>query len=241
MNLIDLKLLLESRRFAVPNNLKFAVCAQTAAAILMVWCTCFAKEVAAYADTVSSPGLEIELSTSRPQVTAGAQFGITADVKNLSKNDVYLICSYFVMIPPLEIDPNGPEGWYPYIQGNQPLAHFNNNGDFHFDPIRLPPGDKLSAIWAGKNSLAPSDTEEKTWQATLYRNVKDLAHTVTFLPGDYTIKVTALYWPDEQSATEHRQNYRLQTADLKVSVSAPQWVIMLGAANGGGYCIPAVP
>ncbi|MFZ0247620.1 hypothetical protein [Candidatus Binatus sp.] len=201
---------------------------RSAAAVLVLWSACFAGDAQANTETTNTPGLEIALSTSRPQVTVGALFGIVADVKNISDKDLYLVCAYFVMVPPIEIDPNGPEDWWAFINGNQPTDDFKSD-KFYFDPIRLPSGDKMVAMWAGTNSHASSDT---TWEGALYSNFNEFAHIATFLPGDYTIKVAVLYWPDQLSAQSHAPNYRTQTADIKVSISAPQWVIMSGAAVG---------
>lgn len=173
---------------------------------------------------ISASQIEIVLSTSRGQVSAGAGFGLTADVKNVSNEPVYLVCYYFDMTPPIEIDPQGPRMWSATIQGNQPAE-----SDL-FWPIRLGPGDKTTAFWASQPEV---ESAERTWQERTLTTLSYYLHLINFAPGDYTIKVIALYWPDEESAEAVSDNYRTETSQIKLPVVAPQWVIILGAAIGG--------
>lgn len=168
--------------------------------------------------------LSIHLSTSRPEVTVGSGFGVAADVENVSNTPVFLNCSYFVMIPPLEIDPDGPDTWWAVIQGNQ------GTKNFYTEALTLQPGDRTAAFWSGNQRR---QNENARGFSKVRYALRDFVHILNFTPGEYTIKVIALYWPDEASARNHAANYRSQTAEIKVSVAAPQWVIILGAATGG--------
>ncbi len=121
--------------------------ARTTWLISIVWSLCIAGSVEGATGTRSelphAGQIAITLSTSRAQVSVGSGFGVAADVENVSDKTVYFNCGYFVMTPPLEIDPDGPYAWWAYMQGNQ------NNKTFYTDAIALEPGDKTVAFWAG--------------------------------------------------------------------------------------------
>ena len=178
-------------------------------------------------DTTASkrPALEIALRTSRSLVPAGSGFGIIADITNKSKSQIFLIPRYLMMTPPIELNPE-PVGYWATIQGVQKETDPKVQGDpdaFFKTIIRLGPGDKTTAFWAGGSKSSEN----------FLSGILGTLRILYFAPGEYTIKVIALYWPDQKSAEDNANNYNSETAEIRVNLVAPQWVIIVGAILGG--------
>src|SRR5579863_6050838 len=124
---------------------------------------------------LSALKLSIVLSTSRPQVTAGAGFGVQAQVKNISTKDtIFIIPEYFTMTPPPEIDTNAPSTWWAVIQGNQPAVPANadqtKKDDWYKQPIRLGPQSTTNAFWAPSTAATSTSDEGSDCKSTWWRN-----------------------------------------------------------------------
>ena len=163
--------------------------------------------------------LEIALRTSRTQVPAGSGFGIAAEITNKSQSEIFLAPKYVTIMMPPEFDPGTPRPWWAVVRG----VENPDPKQFYETVTRLGPGDKTTAFWAG-NTDPEKDLVSQFWS---------LLNLLTFTPGEYTIKVVALYWPDEASATKKANNYNSEVADIKVVVVAPQWVVIVGSILGG--------
>ncbi|MFN2531113.1 MAG: hypothetical protein ABR555_07435 [Pyrinomonadaceae bacterium] len=165
--------------------------------------------------------IEIAIHTSRAQVTAGSGFGIAADIHNKSSQSVYIRPKYLIMSLPTEIDPDPPSLWWALIPPQK-------SADPNFDEVvHLAAGATTTVFWAGK----PQDDKQK-WYTAIF----DL---LAFPPGEYTIKVVGNYWLDFDNAKTESGNYLTQTAEARVAIASPQWVILVGAMLGGliGYLL----
>src|ERR1051325_11858849 len=151
--------------------------------------------------------LEISIHTSRTQVTAGSGFGIAADIHNKSTQSIYLRPKYLIMSLPSEIDPDPPSMWWALIPPQQ-----SESSDFE-QVIHLAPGTTTTVFWAGN-----PQNEKRKWLKTVW----DL---MAFPPGEYTIRGVGEYWTDWDSADKQAKNYLTETAESRVTIAAPQWVI----------------
>jgi hypothetical protein len=167
--------------------------------------------------------IEITPKTSRPQVSAGSNFGVTVDVRNRSNAAVYLSPKYFTMCLPPELDSRSPYFWWAIFPGGQA------NEDPYERTIKLQPGETVAAIWAGsRHYTVPGGI----W-AQQYHSLSEEIRLLTFQPGEYSIKIVAAYWTDEASVGKPLQDAHSDTVDIKIPIVAPQWVIMFGAMIGG--------
>lgn len=160
--------------------------------------------------------IQITLRTSRPQISAGSGFGIVADIQNKSDQSVYLLPKYLTMTPPPEIEAGGSTVWWA-LMPPQDGEQMNYERIIH-----LGPGGQTTAFWSG---YQPAHKQAHWWEQTF--------KLLFFPPGEYTIKVVGSYWTDLDSADKKLANYRTETADIKVLVAAPQWVILIGSVIGG--------
>jgi hypothetical protein len=189
--------------------------------------------------------IEIVLKPSRHQITAGSGFGIAGDIRNRSAAPVYVVPKYVVLTPPPEINPGGNIGWYAQITapGKEELSY-----DPIFDygrVVEIAPGDRVSAVWVlGSGSSVGSEPSGKGKGLQQLSNwLVNRLHLMNFSPGEYTVKVSAVYWQDQKSAEVREKNYRYEVAEAQVVVGAPQWVVLTGAVIGGiiaYFLLPAV-
>ena len=163
--------------------------------------------------------IEMKIHTSRSVVIAGSGFGIVADIQNKSDQSIYFRPKYFTMTLPAEIDPDPPTVWWALIP-----PQYSEATNFE-QIIHLAPSAKTTAFWASGDQPV-KESWVKTWFWKYY-------NLISFPPGEYTIKIVGSYWPDYASADQQLSNYNTDTAEIKVVVAAPQWVIIIGAVIGG--------
>src|SRR4029077_16824003 len=92
--------------------------------------------------------IEITPKTSRSQVSAGSNFGVTVDVRNKSNAAVYLSPKYFTMCLPPELDSRSPYFWWAIFPGGL------SNEDPYERTVKLQPGETVAAIWSGSRHYA---------------------------------------------------------------------------------------
>jgi hypothetical protein len=171
----------------------------------------------------NSLGIEIVPKTSRPQVSAGSNFGVSVDIRNRSDQAVYLSPKYFTMCLPPELDARAPYAWWAVFPGGAA------NEDPYERVVKLEPGETVSAIWAGsRHTSVPGGVLEQK-----YHLLSEELRLLTFQPGEYSITIVATYWTDLASVGKPLQNSHTGTVDIKVPMVAPQWVILFGALVGG--------
>lgn len=171
----------------------------------------------------SAVAIDITARTSRPQVSAGSNFGVTVDIRNKSDVAVYLSPKFFTMCLPPELDSRAPYAWWAIFPG----------GTAKEDPydriVKLLPGETVAAIWAGTRPLA---VPGGFW-AQQYQSLLEEVRLVTFQPSEYAIRIVAIYWTDEASVGKPLLDGHNDTVEIKIPIVAPQWVIILGALIGG--------
>jgi hypothetical protein len=200
----------------IANYLRFAL----GTFVLSAFLSSAAAQQAEQRDQPKRSQLVITLRASRVQVPAGVGFGITADITNKSDTAVFLVPEYVTMTPPPEIDPEPPpQVWFALLPGMQ----FKDDGEPNYESVvRLGPGDTTSAFWAGGSI-----------ERNVFLRALGELRLINFSPGEYNIKVVALYWPDQESANSRAYNYDTENAEIKLNVIAPQWVIIVGSVIGG--------
>ena len=215
-------MLLETTR-----NVKTSVLLYCLMLFLTLVPTVRAQEPEGLSHAQKTDSIKLTLHCSRPQVSAGSPFGISADVVNISTSDIFLIGDKFVLVPPPEIDPGRPGGWPAVILGSKdPLTHYSSD-----EVVRLGPGEKTIAFWAGAKWIGRrGEIYVFSWRWSDWRLTLQMAD---FSPGDYTMTVVSHYWLDKKSAEQNADDYRSATADLIVPVIAPEWAIVAGAILGG--------
>lgn len=194
------------------------------------------------------PAIVITLRASREQPSPGSDFGISADVENISDKAVYLHSQGFTMIAPPELDSEGPQDWFAWLPG--PYAGIDD--DIHDTTPReykkvvvIAPHSKLSAFWSGNTQ----PRNKKPWRhgewicTLLGEDCDTLLRNINFPPGKYTINVVGSYWESAVDAKSKATQRRTQIASIELPIVAPQATIIFGAALGGlfAYLIVVLP
>lgn len=162
--------------------------------------------------------IAITIETSRPQLAAGREMGIIAELKNLSATSkAYFYEKYITLTFPPEIELLYSTSWYGRFPTEPDIAGDSLKDDFS-NSICLQPGDAYKVFWA--------------------QNLGILSQFkfITFSPGDYKLTVVAKYWTDSSSFREKNKvfsNYHTVQQSSTFNIAAPEFVILLGAAIGG--------
>jgi hypothetical protein len=183
-----------------------------------------------------SQRLDIKIETSRPQPTAGTGLGVIAELKNLSNTTIYLRERDVALTLPPELE--GPfvseQSWFAFFPNTNTDPY--NRGS---NTIALQPGDAYKSFW----TALPYRSQQEESQLSLGRVISNVVNTVLselnfifFSPGSYKITTSVKYWMKPELSDE---NYNTSTQSVIIPVSAPQSVILIGAALGGliGYFI----
>jgi hypothetical protein len=203
-------------------------------------------------DPASLIGVTIE--TSRPRISAGGSLGVIAEITNRSDQTVYLQEQYLTLKVPPELEGPwaGPQAWYAYF------PTFAHHGGYAPITLALKPGDSYKAVWyrmpdaeAREKRLAaarakraeedkkkrgagapagPVDDPDEWLVQSVWRTIVTELNFLFFVPGDYTLTVSGLYWTDPAFP---RDQYRTVSQSVRLPVTAPQSVILFGASVGG--------
>lgn len=190
-------------------------------------------------------GLEMELHSSRPHHSAGSVVAITATLTNHSSRTIYLTQRSVSLMQPPELESSGRLRAWPafFPSEEQPVARDVPDGrhrDASTDSLHasvvlaLAPGVSTEIGWS------PSDINRSSsggWIREAVAHMGEELRFIFFTPGDYPISVQAKYWTDSLRAGP----YSIQSRTMPVHVSAPQLVIILGAAIGGLVAYFLVP
>jgi hypothetical protein len=177
-----------------------------------------ARVGAQQAQKPSTPShLQITIETSRSRTSAGSSFGVVAQIKNVSSTTVYLKPEDVLLILPPELHNPGSSfdccSWAGTTYSGAVLA--------------LKSSDNASIFWDPFVNYEAKNLSLLRHLATL---VGTELHFIFFPPGDYKVSVSAKYWTDPKLPDG---DYRHQTETAIVTVAAPQFVILFGAAIGG--------
>jgi hypothetical protein len=181
--------------------------------------------------------LLIKLKGSREQPTAGSDFGISADIENISDKDVYLNPQGLTMTAPPEVDANGPEDWPAFLPGPA-VAVENGQSPTPWDRVVvLAPHSRMSAFWSGNLRKLQSKTAKRSrfdgLCEILGEDCSTIVNNIAFPPGKYTITVVGSYWDSADGAKNKDTQHRTETASTDLEIVAAQATVLLGAAIGG--------
>jgi len=194
--------------------------------------------------------LVITLKASREQPAAGSDFGISADIENVSDQAVYLNPRGFTMTAPPELDPDGPADWWAWLPGlyvgnsqsvpsrtqkdNQSVPNQTQKNkapdpspDSNYDKVVvISAHSKMSAFWRAPNTSNP---------------LQQFFHGLLFSPGKYTISVVGSYWDTADGAKLKTIEHRTEIASIELPIVASESTILFGAAVGGIFAFLLVP
>lgn len=181
-----------------------------------------------YADTPvdPSPPISIDIEPSRSQLIAGEGLGVIAKVKNVSPTLAISIGEWDMrLVLPLELEGargavRGRPGFFPTGFHD---THVTNDAEYFNNFVTLKPGDTYNVFWTESPSSA-------SWIAYIGKQISIQLQFLFFTPGQYDITVITKYWVNEGLPGE---DYRTVTKSVLLPVSAPQFVILFGAAIGG--------
>lgn len=205
--------------------------------IFMVDSTSFAEsETADETDLI-----QINLEATRPELTVGTGLGITAEITNTSKkNAIYLSEKDLTLTPAPELTSATGElvNWWAYFpdmeRTNYYKADWMEEGRY-YAIAELKPGEKITAFWwtAAKTEAANSKPRSAVGQAIreVWATVLSELKFIFFAPGDYKVTVSSIYWVHPEKPGS--QNYHHAVQSKMFHASAPQSVILFGAALGG--------
>jgi hypothetical protein len=189
--------------------------------------------VGSFVSMENKNAMRITLKTSRGQATAGSNFGITAEIENTSSQPIYIMPSTIAMTVPPELDTGGVHDLWAFIPGIQEsgLGYWNT-------VIVLEPGSTTSGFWSsGNESGSPESNNATGWIERMCNGIGldcgKFFRGLGFSPGTYTLNVVGSYWDTYQGAQIKSIERHTQTAQIQETITAPQSVILLGAALGG--------
>ena len=188
--------------------------------------------------------LLIKIKGSREQPTAGSDFGISADIENISDKAVYLNPQGLTMTAPPEIDANGPEDWPAFLPG--PAVAVVNGKPTPWDQaVVLAPHSRISAFWSGNLRKLQSNSAKHSRLDILCEilgeDCSTMANNIAFPPGKYTITVVGSYWDSADGAKNKDTQHRTETASTDLEIVAAQATVLLGAAIGGLLAFLLIP
>jgi len=174
----------------------------------------------------SPPLISLEVESSRPQLVAGEGISIVGTIHNSSQSTVYVRESSLTMTLPVELEGSrstvfGYPAYFPtefHDRSKPPLEYFGN-------VIALGPGDEYAAYWT--SSRRP---HSDSWKGYISHQIETQLQYLFFYPGDYKILISGKYWTDPKLPPD---GYRTVTKQATISVGAPLFVILIGAAIGG--------
>jgi hypothetical protein len=190
-------------------------------------CLSFACETGAQTKADSAPLISIDIKASRPKLVAGDGISIEGTIENVSNQVVYLRESSSTMTLPMELEGRNSSvyGYAAFFPTEPHIADGRSYESYFSNVIALKPGDHYVMLWTS-GAFAPEDSRS----SFVWRQVREQFQYLFFYPGEYRIIVATKYWTDpELPAAE----YRTLTRSATVTVGAPLFVILLGAALGG--------
>ena len=182
-----------------------------------------------YLNDTNKNAIKITLKVSRQQAVAGSDFGITAILENTSASAIYFVPGAFSMTPPPEIDVEGPRDWLAFFPG----ILVPPKQDYYDTVIVLEPGSSISAFWTGQKSSASEANSGKSVWSTIAVDTEGFIRSLTFSPGQYSLAIVGSYWDTHEGAQAKSVEHHTQTAEIIETITAPQKVVLLGAALGG--------
>jgi hypothetical protein len=175
--------------------------------------------------TQSTPALSIEVQSSR-RLTAGEGLGVSATIRNVSGQVVYIRERDLTLTLPLELEGARSEvTGYPAFFPTEVHDTTKRYPEYFENVVAIAPGDAYNAFWARTNT-SPSTSG----LVYIYQAIASQVQYLFFRPDDYRLEITGKYWTD---STLPSQTYRTATTNVTVPVAAPQFVIFFGAALGG--------
>ena len=190
-------------------------------------------------DTAAS--LEITLSPSRAQPTAGSGGLIIGTIKNTSRISV-LICEHTMTLTvPTEItqESHPSHEWAVFTA----LGKLNYDYD---DVLVLLPGQSTHVFWNVNRSFARQPverSEQKSWSQQLGTQIGTELGYMFFEPATYKFSVQAKFWPIEgvgpitkESLKESEYKlpgYQNTIAEIAIPIKAPITVVLFGSTLGG--------
>jgi hypothetical protein len=188
--------------------------------------------------------LLIKLKGSREQPTAGSDFGISADIENISDKYVYLNPQGLTMTAPPEVDANGPEDWPAFLPGPA-VAVENGKPPTPWDRVVvLAPHSRISAFWSGNlRKLQRDQTRSRLDKVCeiFGEDCSTMVNNIAFPPGKYTITVVGSYWDSAEGAKNKETTHRTETASTDLEIVAAQATVLFGAAIGGLLAFLLIP
>lgn len=186
--------------------------------------------------------IQINIEGTRPELTVGIGLGISAEITNLSKrNAIYLTEMDLTLTPAPELISATGElvNWWAYFpdmdRKNYYKADWTEEGRY-YAVAELKPGETITAFWwtAATTAAGPKrKPHSAVGQAIgeLWATVLSELKFILFAPGDYKVTVSTTYWvhPEQPGS----QNYHHAVQSKMLHASAPQTVILFGAAVGG--------
>jgi len=177
--------------------------------------------------------IEIHINSSRSQPVVGTGFQITADIKNVSNQPIYLDPQFCVLSRPPEVQAGsgnlaGESGTFP----TRPIGSVQT--------IAIAPGDSYRVVWlsdVAPDEPSPANSNVSTQQqnltsptpavqfskvaGSLRRQIIWELGFLLFTPGDYTMTVQVHYWTDPGFPPNQ---YRIAVGSAVMHVIAPQSV-----------------
>ncbi len=185
----------------------------------------------------------IKLKASRGQPAAGSDFGISADIENVSDQPVYLNPRGFTMTAPPELDPDGPRDWPAWLPGPVAGTRPPDDSPKWWDrAVVVAAHSKTSAFWGASNfKRFTSKSRLDGLCSLLGGNCSTLSNDTFFPPGTYTINVVGSYWDTQEGAEGKVSQHRTEISAIDLPIVAPQSTLLLGAALGGFFAFLIIP
>lgn len=208
-----------------------------------------------------SAKIKITVHTSREQSVAFSDFGIYADIENVSSIPLYFHPRGFTLTVPPEVNPS-IEDWYAVFPGCPELKNYteelktrikpedfrcdNENLSDRFDRVvELAPGSRTLGVWnANAHTTGSPDMGLPIWKLAFpwaWWKLRLLWDGIGFPVGKYTFRIVGGYWDTRQGAQKTAESRGREIAEIEMNLIASQEVILFGAALGGAAAFLLLP
>jgi hypothetical protein len=190
-------------------------------------------------DTLAERQLvKVTISTSRPEVTRNHGWGLTADIKNISKQPITIFSDevQLVMQPEATLNTQCDKAFGAFLPNTTIDASAKDYSSLGSDvKVVIQPGEHYMLFWTGvdmNRSPEPASKDPKVKENTTIDSCRlgfwgGLAETLNFIPGPYVFAVTGKFHTDAS-----QDDYHTFAEAVSVKLGIEQLTIMLFAGIG---------
>lgn len=192
------------------------------------------------ADSLEVPAVTISFYPINHEMLAGEIWDISAEIKNLSKQTVWIVQGFTILNIPAELYGINSPIYSGQIASFSTSRDYTDQKDYKIEDyvLRLDPGTSYNISWV----LDPFEIEKQnmSWYYVFKRVNFIIRSFLFFQPRAYTAAVNVHIWTKPPCIKDFRVvdpgNSFVASQAFQINVLAPQWILIIGAILGGLLC-----